>query len=108
MKEKIVVRSGDAGFEPSKIPGVRFKALRATERNAGTYLVRMDPGTSYPPHLHPGGEEVWVVEGTLRVGGDNLAAGDYMYTPPGGAHDASTKEGCTFLVIVPAPVKFLD
>jgi len=103
-----VVRDGKAGWEPSKIPGVAFKCLRlGGEKNAGTYLVRMDAGAKYPPHNHPAGEEVYVVSGSMRVGGDDLKSGDYLYTPPNGSHAAETKEGCVFLVVLPGPVEFL-
>ena len=103
-----VVRHGDSGWEPSKIPGVAFKSLRiAGEQGAGSYLVRMDPGTKHPPHNHPAGEEAYVVSGSMRVGRDELKTGDYLYTPPDASHDADTKEGCTFLVVLPGPVQFL-
>src|SRR5262245_26431935 len=108
MQGKIVVPQSGGAWSPSRIPGVSYRALREGEaRNAGTFLGRMEPGTSYPPHRHPGGEEVFIVSGSMRVGGDRLAAGDYLYTPPGGAHDADTVEGCTFLTVLPEPVEFL-
>ena len=108
MSAKIVVREKEGAWEPSKIPGVSYKSLRMSgERNAGTYLVKMAPGTSYPPHDHPQGEEVYVVSGSMRVGADRLSAGDYLYTPPGAAHDADTSEGCVFFVVLPSPARFL-
>jgi quercetin dioxygenase-like cupin family protein len=108
VKTKIVVKDAEAIWQPSRIPGVAYRMLReAAEKNAGTFLVKMEPGTSYPPHLHPGGEEVYVVAGSMRVGPERLSAGDYLFTPPGGYHDADTVEGCTFLVVLPSPVEFL-
>jgi quercetin dioxygenase-like cupin family protein len=108
VEGKIVVAAEGGAWEPSRIPGVSFRLLRAGgEANAGTYLVRMEPGTSYPPHDHPAGEEVFVVAGSMRVGPDRLSAGSYLYTPPGGTHDAATEAGCTFLVVLPGPVRFL-
>lgn len=108
MSGKIVAREKEGVWEPSKIPGVAYRSLReGRERSAGTFLVRMDPGTKYPPHDHPEGEEVYVVSGSLRVGSEALSAGDYLYTPPDASHDAETKEGCVFLVLLPGPVRFL-
>jgi quercetin dioxygenase-like cupin family protein len=66
----------------------------------------MSPGTRYPPHDHPKGEEVFVVSGSMRVGRDSLVAGDYLFTPPGAGHDAETAEGCVFFVVLPAPAQF--
>jgi len=106
---KIVVKDAGGGWSASKVPGVSYRELRpGGERNAGTFLVRMDPGTSYPPHEHPKGEEVYVVSGSMRVGGDRLVAGDYLFTPPGAVHDADTASGCVFLVVLPAPARFLE
>lgn len=108
MKGKIVVPELGSSWSPSRIPGVSYRLLReGSERNAGTFLVKMEPGTGYPAHRHPGGEEVFVLSGSMRVGSDRLAAGDYLYTPPGGSHDADTVEGVTFLTILPEPVEFL-
>ncbi len=107
MSRKIVVHATEGGWEPSKVPGVQFRPLNVDERNAGTYLVKMDPGTLYPAHNHPEGEEVFVVCGSVRVGADRLEPGDYLYTPPGASHDAHSEAGCTFLVVLPGPVQFL-
>lgn len=95
------------GWEASRIPGVRYRTLRSTGKNAGTFLIRMEPGTAYPAHAHPGGEEVFVVSGSVRVGSHRLAEGGYLYTPPGGAHDAASEEGCLFLVVLPEAIRFL-
>jgi len=108
MRGKIVVTAAGGEWQDARIPGVAFKVLRAgADKGAGTFLIRMEPGAEYPAHVHPGGEEVWVVEGRMRVGGDDLAAGDYLFTPPGGSHDAGTAEGCLFLVVLPEPIRRL-
>jgi quercetin dioxygenase-like cupin family protein len=87
---------------------VSVKALRRdASTGASTALVRFDAGTRFPAHDHPGGEEIYVVEGDLTVGPDRLRAGDYLYTPPGGTHAASTESGCVFLVTLPKPVRIL-
>lgn len=108
MNGKIVVGSAEGGWHDTKLPGVSYKILReGARRGAGTFLIRLEPGTSYPAHVHPGGEEVWVVEGAMRVGGDELVEGDYLYTPPGGAHAAESRDGCLFLVVLPEPIEIL-
>jgi len=109
MEGKIAMKSSEGEWQLTKIPGVTFKVLRAgAEKGAGTFLIRMSATCAYPAHVHPGGEEVWVVEGSMRVGGDRMSAGDYLYTPPGGAHDAESEEGCTFLVSLPEPVRVIE
>jgi len=56
---------------------------------------------------HPAGEEVFVLEGDVRIGRHRLTAGDYLYTPPDGKHDAASERGCVFLVTLPKPVVIL-
>jgi quercetin dioxygenase-like cupin family protein len=104
-----VVRGADAGWRSSKVQGVAFRLLRRnTETGESTALVRFDPGARFPAHNHPGGEEVFVLEGDVLIGPDRLAAGDYLYTPPAGQHAASSQGGCVFLVTLPKPVEILQ
>jgi quercetin dioxygenase-like cupin family protein len=89
--------------------GLFVKALRfdeATKRPL-TFLLKFEPGASYPNHNHPAGEEVYVVEGEIRFGPDHLYAGDYLYTAPGATHAAYSKSGCVALFVVPEEVEIL-
>ncbi len=52
-----------------------------------------------------GGEELFVVSGSVRVGDEELEAGDYLYTPPGGVHDAEAHDAVLLLVSVPEPIR---
>lgn len=42
-----------------------------------SYLVRLAPGASLPPHRHPVDEECVVLEGSLRIGELDVAAGGF-------------------------------
>jgi anti-sigma factor ChrR (cupin superfamily) len=104
-----VVRSAQAGWRPGSTPGVATKPLRHdTASGASTFLLRVDAGARVPLHDHPGGEELFVIDGDLQVGGDHLKAGDYLYTPPDGRHSASSDGGCVVLVTTPKPVRFVE
>ena len=104
-----VVSSATAEWRPSRVPGVSVKALRNDmETGASSALVRFDPGASFPAHDHPAGEEVFVLEGDVRIGRHRLTAGDYLYTPPDRKHAASSEGGCVFLVTLPKPVVILN
>ena len=62
-----VVRSGETGWKPLQQSGVVIKVLRSDKATgASTFLLRFDAGARFPLHDHPGGEEVFVVEGDLR------------------------------------------
>jgi quercetin dioxygenase-like cupin family protein len=105
-----LVRSNDVRWKPLDEPGVtgvHVKVLRfdTTSSRAPTILLRFDPGASYPGHAHPGGEEIFVLEGDVRLGEDRLRAGDYLYTAPHNTHAVHSEGGCVILAVVPQEVE---
>ena len=107
-----LVHSSQIDWQPLSEPGVSgvfLKALRFDEetRRAPTILLKFDPGATYPAHNHPGGEEVFVLEGDLKLGKDHLYTGDYLYTSPNGRHAVRSEGGCVVLVNVPEEVEIL-
>jgi anti-sigma factor ChrR (cupin superfamily) len=59
-------------------PGISFKLLATdTDRNRVSMLVRLAPGTEYPPHRHAGLEELHLLQGELMIGDRTLYPGDY-------------------------------
>jgi quercetin dioxygenase-like cupin family protein len=103
-----VVRGNETEWRALEVPGVSVRILRSDKATGeSTALVRLEPGSRFPAHDHPAGEEVYVVEGEVTIGGERLNAGDYLYTPPSGKHAASTEGGCVFLVTLPKPVVIL-
>jgi quercetin dioxygenase-like cupin family protein len=77
-------------------------------RGGGSALLRFNPKSKFPAHDHPAGEEVYVVEGSLRIGSHTLQAGDYLWTPPGGVHDAESEHGCVIFLTAPEGIKILE
>jgi quercetin dioxygenase-like cupin family protein len=109
-----LVRSTLADWKPLVEEGVRtdgiyIKTLRfdETTQRPPTFLLKFEAGSSYPNHDHPAGEEVFVLEGEIRFGPDQLKAGDYLYTAPGATHSVFSKTGCVLLFVVPEEVKML-
>ena len=107
-----LVHSEQIDWRPLSEPGVSgvfVKVLRFDKetRRAPTILLKFDPGATYPAHNHPGGEEVFVLEGDLKLGKDHLYTGDYLYTSPNGKHAARSEGGCIVLVNVPEEVEIL-
>ena len=100
-----LVSSAGAEWIPGRIAGISVKVLRNDKASGeSSSLVRFAPGAAIPAHDHPGGEEVFVLEGDVRIGRHRMKAGDYLYTPPGVIHAASSEGGCVFLVTLPKPV----
>jgi quercetin dioxygenase-like cupin family protein len=107
-----LVRSQQMEWQPLAEPGVSgvfVKVLRFERetRRAPTILLKFEAGATYPAHNHPGGEEVFVIEGDLKLGKDHLYTGDYLYTSPNGKHAVRSEGGCIVLVSVPEEVEIL-
>lgn len=107
-----LVRSGEIAWLPLPEPGVSgvfVKVLRFDQQThrAPTILLKFEAGATYPAHNHPGGEEIFVLEGDIKLGKDHLYAGDYLYTSPNGKHAVWSETGCVVLVNVPQAVEIL-
>ena len=89
--------------------GVQFKPLHHDARRGyHTSLVRMQPGDKYPRHRHSDIEEVYLIEGDLRINGVVMSPGDYCRAEPGSLHnEVVTERGCTFVVVACERDEFL-
>lgn len=107
-----LVRSHEIEWKPLPEPnaeGIFVKVLQFDKmtKRAPTFLLKFEPGATYPAHNHPAGEEIYVVEGDIRLGKDHLNAGDYLYTVPNGKHAVRSENGCVILVKTPEAVEIL-
>jgi quercetin dioxygenase-like cupin family protein len=95
--------------------GVELCVLRHHVHRGMTFLIRMRKGARAPLHVHPGGEETYMLEGRLRIqrrvdtaGSPEpdlvLSAGEYAFAPPGETHDGVAEEDALFLVVAPGGV----
>lgn len=108
-----LVRSGAVEWQPlgeENVSGIYVKSLLfdAETRRSPTILLKFDAGATYPLHDHPGGEEIFVLEGDIKLGKDELFAGDYLFTAIGGKHRVSTKNGCVVLLKAPREVEIIE
>lgn len=87
-------------WQPSPAAGVWRYPLERQQAESGhvTSLVRFEPGACFPEHLHPMGEEFWVLEGTFSDENGDYPAGSYVRHPPGSRHGSFTREGCIIFV----------
>ena len=109
-----VIRSSQLEWKPLvekgvKTDGIYVKTLRfdKVKKRPPTFLLKFDAGASYPNHNHPGGEEVYVLEGEVRFGPNQLNTGDYLFTPPNAKHSVFSRTGCVMLFVVPEEVEIL-
>lgn len=77
-------------------PGISCKLLATdAERDRVSMLVRLAPGTDYPPHTHAGIEELHLLQGELFIDTRKLAVGDYSRAEPGSSDKRVWSEtGC--------------
>jgi quercetin dioxygenase-like cupin family protein len=91
--------AGDAGEWQPFMDGVQIKVLRE-QAGALSYLLRLEPGATVPPHRHPQDEECIVIEGSLRVGTHTtFGPGSYHLAHGGALHPTiSTDTGATIFL----------
>jgi anti-sigma factor ChrR (cupin superfamily) len=90
-------------------PGIACKLLATdVENDRVSMLVRLAPGTEYPPHIHAGVEELHLLRGELWIDDRKLHAGDYNRAEPGTRDRRVWSEtGCT-CVLITSPADILN
>jgi anti-sigma factor ChrR (cupin superfamily) len=81
--------------------GIWCKVLSTdTDNNRVSMLVRLAPGTAYPPHQHSGVEELYLLDGELWIDDKKLYPGDYNRAEAGSADQRVwSKTGCTCVLL---------
>ncbi|PXH05255.1 cupin domain-containing protein [Klebsiella pneumoniae] len=100
FSQRAIVTPDDYQWIPSPQPGVKRVMLDriGREQARATSLVRYAPGSEFPAHNHPGGEEILVLEGTFTENGVDHPAGWYLRSPDGSSHQPSSRDGTTIFV----------
>lgn len=82
-------------------PGIRCQLLATdTGRHRVSMLVRLEPGTDYPPHTHGGVEELHLLDGELYINERKLCPGEYSRADPGSVDARVWSEtGCTCVLM---------
>ncbi len=84
--------------------GIYRKLLRNDEETgARAVLLKFEANTRLPKHMHPAGEEVFVLEGRVRFEESWYETGYYLYSPPGSSDDVFTDTGAVLFVSLPEP-----
>lgn len=98
-REHRVVDSNTADWQQSESPGRALLPLYedAVHRER-MRLVRLAPGTRVAEHDHPGGEEVYILAGTLADAQGSYEQGTWLRFPDGSRHQPFSEQGCTLYV----------
>jgi anti-sigma factor ChrR (cupin superfamily) len=98
--EEIRIDTHAAAWRPGLVPGLSVMPLHGHE-GIDTALVRWAPDTRFNPHVHPGGEEIFVLEGVFRDERGAYPAGSWLRSPPMSRHTPYTEaEGALIYVKV--------
>jgi len=98
---RALARTGSMDWAASPAAGVWRKRLYhvgPAESGRVTSIVRFDPGSRFPRHDHPEGEEILVLAGTFSDETGDWGAGSWLLSPDGSPHAPHTADGCTLFV----------
>jgi len=94
---QFAIDTREAAWRPGVIEGLQVQPLHShgTEHTA---LVRWAPGTIFNRHTHWGGEEIYVLEGSLEDEFGHYPEGTWIRSPHLSSHQPASPSGCTIFV----------
>ena len=90
--EHVVIDTKTAEWKASGLPGAEVLPLYEGEGEE-IYLFRAGPGCRAPAHEHPGGEEVFILDGSLTDEHGTYRKGDWVRSPVGSGHEPWSEDG---------------
>ena len=98
--KRIVVHSAQSEWLASPMNGVYRRPLDrvGAEVARATTIVKYEANSKFSPHVHTGGEEFLVLEGTFQDEHGDYPAGSYIRNPPQSSHTPGSESGCIMLV----------
>ncbi len=88
-----------AGYE-----GAERGVLRVSPAGGRTAIVRLKRGAQGPRHRHGAGEDVLVLSGKVKIDGQVLDVGDYLYAEAGEEHELTALEDSVIYVSTDKPI----
>ncbi len=101
MSVRIAVDTGAMNWTPSPDGHVyrkRVHLVGGVESGQVTSVVRYEPGSTFPAHGHPEGEEILVLDGVFSDEHGDWGAGSYLLNPEGFGHAPFSRVGCLIFV----------
>ena len=101
MSIRAVMDTREMDWTPSPSGTVLRKRLHLVgevESGQVTTFVRYVPGSSFPEHGHPEGEEIFVIKGTFSDHLGDAHEGTHLLNPEGFRHAPFSDPGCLILV----------
>ena len=83
------IDTATAAWHPGLVPGLSVMPLHE-HNGVSTVLVRWAPDTRFDTHMHPGGEEILVLDGVFRDEDGDYPSGTWLRNPRGSRHTPFT------------------
>lgn len=101
LEPRVLPTQGIAWQASATLPGVASKLLHwDSAQGLFTALVRLDPSAELPARKHAALEELFVLEGSVNVGADELRTHAYCRSEIGDEQSALlSPQGCTLLLV---------
>ncbi|HET9252908.1 MAG TPA: cupin domain-containing protein [Candidatus Eisenbacteria bacterium] len=100
LDEAVTIRAADGPWTELG-PGTRAKRLtQDSVHSCEISIVRMDASAMFPPHRHPGAEELLVLVGDCSCQGRRLGPGDYTRSAAGTEHEENRSEQGAEIIMV--------
>ena len=101
LGNRIAINTAELDWSASPSASVwrkRVHRVGPAESGQVTSLVRYEPDSRFPPHEHPEGEEILVLQGVFSDEAGDWEAGSYLLNPDGFRHAPFSREGCIIFV----------
>ncbi len=100
FETRVALHADEIDWVESPTAGVARRMLDriGDEVARATTIVRYDPDSRFPAHVHGGGEEFMVLDGVFQDEHGDYPAGTYVRNPPTSRHTPASARGCTILV----------
>jgi anti-sigma factor ChrR (cupin superfamily) len=95
-----LVSTGSVPWKQGTIPGVSSKRLFQDSEGNVTWLVKLEPGATYPRHRHTAYEHCLVLEGEVQFDQYVLRTGDYEVANPDTDHSSFFSPNGAVLFII--------
>ncbi|MFK8068682.1 MAG: cupin domain-containing protein [Gammaproteobacteria bacterium] len=98
--KQVAINTSEMDWLPSPAKGVLRKPLEREAKETGqvTSVVKYQPGSEFSSHMHPNGEEIFVLNGVFEDEHGSHPAGSYLRNPPGSSHAPKSSVGCELFV----------
>lgn len=93
-----IVRHGEQAWRGVGIDGIEKAVLWRSGEKVICELFRLKKGVDYPEHTHAGWETMYLISGRIRLSGEVMGPGDFVFTETGETHIAEILEDSVVLL----------